>query len=540
MKSIMRHFFIAIFCLLLGLGVVYWLVPSGEENLNRRDAGDASFANPDRDRSSRDGTGFGPAELDSALFKDLGEEIAEHPAMPGERVVRAADEETYRELLSTSGRHGYVVMRTLDRFRSARLRITDPQAFRAWSRDRGLESSPNFIVSAPDWPDPSEASLDAYAGLGTDLRAFLNVEAGTGDGVTVAVLDSGIADHPAFASTTIKRIADGAAVPGLGHGTAMASIIAGNHPQTPGVAPGATLLDIPVLNNQGIGDTFSLAEGIIDAVDAGARIINLSLGSAADSPVVRDAVAYAVGKDVALVAAAGNEGGNQIAYPARLPGVIAVGASDAANRVLPFSNRGEGLDVVAPGYELQAAWPGEKVISVSGTSGSVGVVSGALAVLMNREPERTAAEATALLTQYADEAGAPGVDAEYGNGIINLSRVFERNTPGIRDVAVASQYLDAENGARLQSGEPGTMQVVVENRGTQPVYSLMVNTSVNGIPNTQVIGQLKPGEWAVVDRDVLLNYRGVAEVETVLGNNGADQRPGNDGMRTVLEKPGKP
>ena len=87
-----------------------------------------------------------------------------------------------------------------------------------------------------------------------------------------------------------------------GHGTAMRSLIQGSTGAAQGAAPGAKILSFAVLDTEGKGSSFGLAEAIVQATDQGARVINMSLGSEGDSPVVRDAVAYALGKNVVLVA----------------------------------------------------------------------------------------------------------------------------------------------------------------------------------------------------------------------------------------------
>ena len=119
-------------------------------------------------------------------------------------------------------------------------------------------------------------------------------------------------------------------------------------------------------------------------------MINMSLGSSGDCGVVQEAVAYALSKQVALVAAAGNEAVNRVAYPAAYEGVVAVGSvdADAVNaQHLYFSNRGPSVDVVAPGS--CGSWrigPGGKMVEVSGTSASTALVSGVVAALLSKEP----------------------------------------------------------------------------------------------------------------------------------------------------------
>ncbi len=447
-------------------------------------------------------------------------------ARPGQALLQASDRDQYHQILRDAPNHGAKVIRRLDQLMALHLQITDPTRFLDWVRENDLQASPNYYVTAPPAPSREAESLEAYAATGTGLAQWLGVEGRNGNGVKVAVLDSGISSHPAFPVDSIVRQPDQDSEFTNGHGTAVASLIAGQHPEAAGVAPGATLMDFPVLDADGIGDTFMLAESIINAADSGARIMNLSLGATGDSPLVRDAIAYAQSRNVIIVAAAGNEGAQQLSLPAYLPGVVAVGAVDAANQLLPFSNRGEGLDVVAPGYEVQAAWPNQKLVQMTGTSGAVPIVSGALAVLLANEPQLTAQQAVDILQRYSNEAGVAGDDSDYGFGVLNLSRMLNRNVPGIHDVAVVSQYL---TGADQRS-----LNVVVENQGTETIYGIHVKTVVNGVPYNQFIQQLTPGAHEVRVQSVNSPAQGEYKITTQASGGYTDSHPENDALESVI------
>jgi thermitase len=120
----------------------------------------------------------------------------------------------------------------------------------------------------------------------------------------------------------------------------MATLIAGRDAGNGGVAPASELMDYRVADATGVANVGLVAQGILQAVDAGARIINISLGTSADSRMLRDAVAYAISRGVVVVAAAGNEQATRLAYPAGYEGVISVAAVDAQGRQAYFSNAG--------------------------------------------------------------------------------------------------------------------------------------------------------------------------------------------------------
>ena len=122
--------------------------------------------------------------------------------------------------------------------------------------------------------------------------------------------------------------------------------------------------------------------GILWAADHGAQVINLSLGGAAPSVTLQDAVLYAYNKGILLVAASGNNGGAQVLYPARYPEVMAVGATNFSNQPSSISNYGPEVDVAAPGENIYSLWPGG-YFTQSGTSMSAPFVSGLAAILFS-------------------------------------------------------------------------------------------------------------------------------------------------------------
>jgi serine protease len=178
-----------------------------------------------------------------------------------------------------------------------------------------------------------------------------------GDGVTVAVIDTGVSQVPDLKDTELVKGYDfvNDRVPAdddVGHGTHVAGTIAqstNNNYGVAGIAYKAKIMPIKVLDGNGGGTVADIAEGIRFAADNGADVINLSLGGTGDSHILSEAVKYAHNKGVVIVAAAGNSSQNAAAYPARYPHVIAVSALDAAGMKAKYSNYGAGVDISAPG-----------------------------------------------------------------------------------------------------------------------------------------------------------------------------------------------
>jgi hypothetical protein len=208
-----------------------------------------------------------------------------------------------------------------------------------------------------------------------------------------------------------------------GHGSHVAGIIAAaanNGIGGSGVAPHARILPIRVLNHAGEGTTGPVASGVRYAADNGAKVINLSLGGTSDSSNLTEAIQYATDKGALVVAAAGNGGPNDVPkWPAALDLTIAVTAVDPANKATIFDQRGDYIDISAPGTEIVSTAKGD-YFTESGTSMAAGFVAGAAALLFAAEPRVTNAQVRDILLRTATDIGEPGRDVTFGFGLINM------------------------------------------------------------------------------------------------------------------------
>jgi subtilisin family serine protease len=225
----------------------------------------------------------------------------------------------------------------------------------------------------------------------------------TGSALTVAVVDSGVTATGDLAGAVLPGYdyvnGDSNAADDLGHGTAVASLIAArgnNGAGMAGVCWTCRILPVKALDSDGYGYPSDIAAGIVYAVKNGAKIVNLSLGGAA-STVMADAVAYANLKGVLVVAAAGNNGGRSTAttpmYPAAYPGVLGVGATDSGSDApADFTSRNSSatawVDVAAPGIVTAMDHRGSYGV-VEGTSFSAPIVAGIGALVKTRNPSFT-------------------------------------------------------------------------------------------------------------------------------------------------------
>jgi hypothetical protein len=156
------------------------------------------------------------------------------------------------------------------------------------------------------------------------------------------------------------------------------------------------------------------------AADHGAKVINMSLGGPDDDPVLARAVAYAEAEDVVVVAAAGNGKlqGNAISYPAALPNVMAVGATNRNDAIANFSNTGSYLKVAAPGVDIESTYLGGYAY-MDGTSMATPYAAGVVALTRAAAPNRTGVDIANSVYSTATDLGPVGLDDTFGYGLVN-------------------------------------------------------------------------------------------------------------------------
>ncbi|MER7330263.1 type VII secretion-associated serine protease mycosin [Micromonospora sp. NPDC000119] len=259
-----------------------------------------------------------------------------------------------------------------------------------------------------------------------------------GQGVTVALPDTGVDPHLDLRQNLLAGID---MVPGgsgdgrhdrNGHGTGMAGLIAAHgqgNTGALGIAPKAKILPIADSPPSGESDPDVLAQSIEYAVGKGVRIISVSSGGGT-SPRLTQAVKRALASDVVIVAGSGNNPLDQtVAYPAREPGVIAVGGIDRAGRHAAISVTGPEVDVVAPAVDIYSTSIDGRYRKGTGTSDSTAIVAGAAALIRAKYPHLPASEVAHRLTATAVDKGPPGRDDEYGYGVIDLVAALTADVP---------------------------------------------------------------------------------------------------------------
>ena len=266
------------------------------------------------------------------------------------------------------------------------------------------------------------------------------------DTVVIAVIDSGIdGNHPDL-NVGNKILPGNDYVDGdndpndlNGHGTHVAGIAAAATDNGVGIAGtswGARILPIRVLNAEGSGTDADLIDAITWAVEQGADVINMSLGGIGENTDLHEAILNARANNVVVIAAAGNCGASnyekngcterdQPVYPAAYAESFAVAATNDGDGTADFSNRGDYVDIAAPGVNIISTYYDDVYGSGSGTSQATPFVAGLAALILSLDPTLTPDQVEAVIEQNAVDLGPGGKDIDYGHGRIDVGATLQ-------------------------------------------------------------------------------------------------------------------
>lgn len=252
----------------------------------------------------------------------------------------------------------------------------------------------------------------------------------------VCIIDTGYnLGHPDLPGTNdgVTGIGNNSAVgnwynDGNGHGTHVAGTIAAydNSEGVIGVYPGASLHIVKIFNDNG---DWTYASDIITAIDqcqdAGADVVNMSLGGSGSSSAEASAMQGFTDDNMLLVAAAGNAGNSSLSYPASYDAVVSVAAVDSGKNRASYSQYNSQVEIAGPGSSVYSTYPDSTYATLSGTSMATPHVAGAAALVWSFHPQCSATQIRNALNATAEDRGSSGRDNQYGYGIV---RVAEANS----------------------------------------------------------------------------------------------------------------
>lgn len=469
-----------------------------------------------------------PAPLPSKLGKRESPIVrdtaaSEAGALQNQRSLVFSDRDALDRFLAAAKGKGIAILGRIDRLNALHVAFLSLDEL-----DSLLDGSEEADFVYPvNLPTPrTDLEQDGVVGFGDSLLGWLGITGDNtsyGSGVKVGILDTGSTLPDARNVFLIDPPEDPAEW--NGHGTAVADLIRQ-------IAPSSDLYSWRIANDEGQSNSFLLAQGVLAAVDSGVDIINISMGSYGNSAILRGAIETAQQAGIVIFASAGNEGYDQVAYPAGYPGVVSVGAVDANGQHLNFSNIGN-ITMAAPGLDLVTSWTGGQSVYFTGTSASSPIGAGTLAAAMSPGAIKTSgSSAFKSLSANFNEAGAPGDDAYYGGGIVDFGRFMRSGTPGITDAAVASNYVSSSSNGRYQ------VQVTIENRGTEPLINAPVNINTSSGTTTVNVNTLQAGGTTTFTVPLNLIEGGTTVSSTVQLSGGAsDLKPSNNVRTDVFTPP---
>lgn len=270
------------------------------------------------------------------------------------------------------------------------------------------------------------------------------------------------------------------------HGTIVAGIIGAKTNNGYGISGitggngslGVTIIPLCVGISAPVGST--LDDAIIDAVDKGAKIIQLSL-NIGETDAINAAIEYAYSNNVTIVCATGNGGNSNITYPASHSKVIAVGATDNTNHRANFSNYGEGLDLVAPGTNIYSTIFNNGYLSSKGTSFSAPQVSGVIALMLSVTPTLTPEEIRNILRNTAKKnteyTYTNGWNNQVGYGLLNayaaviasIARLSTLSAPSTICTTGIAQISNFPTGCTVNWSVSNSCMQIISGQGTDSV-----------------------------------------------------------------------
>jgi thermitase len=367
-------------------------------------------------------------------------------------------------------------------------------------------AEPNFIARGQLSPpnDPSYGSQWGYAAIdAVDGWTAYPGRYGGGGGVTIGILDTGVqASHPDLNDGRVLTAlgascltGDGSCVSAPasddnGHGTHVSGIADAETNNSTGVAGTgftASIIPVKVLDSNAQGNYAGLTNGIMWAVDHGARVINMSIGASAYSQTLCDAVSQAISRGTLVVASAGNNSSSAANYPAACKGAVGVSATTSSDKLASFSNYGSpDVFVAAPGDSIYSTYLNSSYATMSGTSMAAPYVTGLAALLFAQVPSRTVADVKQILATTSEKVGGGYGSDPYGTCSCTWSSSFGYGRIDVyRALTAAPAAADFALTAAPDSATSAPLGTVGYSIGVSAYngFSGSVDFSVSGLPS---------------------------------------------------------
>lgn len=251
----------------------------------------------------------------------------------------------------------------------------------------------------------------------------------------VCVIDTGYTlSHPDLPNSGVSGFAFSGhgnwSSDGNGHGTHVAGtmVALNNADGVVGVLPSAQA-DVHIVKIFNDAGNWTYASDLIDGIqscqDAGAKVVNMSLGGGSSSQAEQTAMANFYNSGMLLIAAAGNGGNTSLSYPASYDAVVSVAAVDSSRNLASFSQRNSQVELAGPGVSVNSTWNNGGYNSISGTSMASPHVAGVAALVWSNHPECTAAQIRSALQATAQDRGTAGRDSSFGFGIVQAKTAVD-------------------------------------------------------------------------------------------------------------------
>lgn len=350
------------------------------------------------------------------------------PSVPDEILLKFKPGISEEAKENIKNQHALEVLEAIPQIEVLRVKVnanSKDAVIEALSRNPNVEyAEPNYINQAVFTPNDTYFE-NQWAIQKISAPQAWDISQGS-PSVVIAVLDSGVD----FTHEDLVNKGTGA-LDDYRHGTQVAGVVTANTNNATGLAgvcPLCQIMSVKVLSSTGAGSDSTVAVGIIQAADNGAKVINLSLGGYATTTTMNNAVNYAWNKGVVIVGAGGNDNTSMSFYPAAHSNVVAVGATSYHEGKAVYSNYGSWLDISAPGDDIYTTLMNGGYEYISGTSLAAPHVAALAGLIFSAKPGLTNQQVVDIITSSADDLGAAGKDDYFGYGRINAYKALQMAT----------------------------------------------------------------------------------------------------------------